>query len=218
MTRERARIAFLILALANLVAFAWMKSGFGDSTEGREPKRLAEQLFPERIRIVAVREATPVAAASADPAGCRGIEGPERLDLERVLAAATASGTALRTTLQQREGATTWTVVIPGLISRALAERKATEIKQLGIASHKVIEDAKGGGFAISFGQFASEQQAADLLADITRKGVRSARREAREKSSERVWLELRGPQKLLDALVPELITGIPGAQLRDCS
>lgn len=59
------RIAFLVLLLANGMIFLW---GIGQrgQLQGREPERMAQQLAPEKLRIVSP-EALPPAAATADP-------------------------------------------------------------------------------------------------------------------------------------------------------
>lgn len=54
------RIAFLVLLLANGLIFVW---GFGQhgALEGREPARMAQQLAPEKLRIVAPETLQPAA-------------------------------------------------------------------------------------------------------------------------------------------------------------
>ncbi|MBS3936389.1 MAG: hypothetical protein KGZ43_09465 [Sulfuritalea sp.] len=46
------RIAFLVLLLANLVLFVWGQGHLGTQGAGREPERMAQQLAPEKLRIV----------------------------------------------------------------------------------------------------------------------------------------------------------------------
>lgn len=54
---------FILLVLANLLFFAWGQHYFGDAETGREPQRLARQLSPEKLRIVAI--AAPTATPPA---------------------------------------------------------------------------------------------------------------------------------------------------------
>ncbi len=46
------RIAFLVLLLANLVLLVWGQGRLGTQDAGREPERMAQQLAPEKLRIV----------------------------------------------------------------------------------------------------------------------------------------------------------------------
>ena len=51
-----ARLAFLLLVLANLAFFVWAAGYLGGTDEGREPDRLRNQINPDKLRI-AVAEA-----------------------------------------------------------------------------------------------------------------------------------------------------------------
>ena len=62
------RIAFLVLLIANGLIFLW---GFGQhgEPEGREPARMAQQVAPEKLRIVppeALLQPPPAPAATAE--------------------------------------------------------------------------------------------------------------------------------------------------------
>lgn len=46
------RVAFLILLLANIVLFLWGRGYLGTLDAGREPGRMAQQVAPEKLRIV----------------------------------------------------------------------------------------------------------------------------------------------------------------------
>ena len=51
---------------------------------------------------------------------------------------------------------------LPALPNKAAVERKAAELKPLGIADFKVLE--QGDGYVVSLGLFRNEQSARDLL------------------------------------------------------
>ena len=65
------RALFFLLVLANLWLFARGQGYFGAIDEGREPKRLASQLSPEKLRVVSAVAPSAVPAAQA----CRLISG-----------------------------------------------------------------------------------------------------------------------------------------------
>ena len=46
------RVAFLILLLANVILFFWGQSRLGTGGGGREPERMAQQVSPDKLRIV----------------------------------------------------------------------------------------------------------------------------------------------------------------------
>ncbi len=46
------RIAFLVLLLANAILFFWGQGHLAAQDAGREPGRMAQQLAPEKLRIV----------------------------------------------------------------------------------------------------------------------------------------------------------------------
>lgn len=54
------RVAFLILLLANVVLFFWGQSRLGMGNEGREPERMAQQVSPDKLRIVPPDALKPV--------------------------------------------------------------------------------------------------------------------------------------------------------------
>ena len=69
------RIAFLILLLANGLLFFWGQSRLGASGGAREPERMAQQVAPDRLRIVppdtlklAPTPSAPAGTVAAPPA------------------------------------------------------------------------------------------------------------------------------------------------------
>ena len=196
------RVAFFLLVLANLVFFVWAQGYFGGEAAGREPQRLADQLNPGKMT-VAVREKTvPVAQA------CRLVGGLGASDAES-LHKALGEGVAMRP-LEEKS----WWVSINALPNKAAADKKAAELKLLGITDFHVLQ-SESGTFAVSLGVLDSEAAAAEFLQALGRKGVKSARVEAKAKVPAR--FELRGPADVLAKRLPEAIAGIAGAGVADC-
>ncbi|HEV2610255.1 MAG TPA: SPOR domain-containing protein, partial [Noviherbaspirillum sp.] len=67
-------------------------------------------------------------------------------------------------------------VYIPPQTDKEAADRKTAELRQLGITDFYVIQDNSDMRWAISLGVFKNEDIARAHLADLNRKGVRSAR------------------------------------------
>lgn len=60
------RLIFLLLVFSNLVV--WLLDPFAPSAAGREPQRMAQQILPEKLRIVREEPAANGAAAEPSPA------------------------------------------------------------------------------------------------------------------------------------------------------
>ncbi|MDP3032537.1 MAG: SPOR domain-containing protein [Rhodocyclaceae bacterium] len=208
------RLALMVLVLANLVLFAWGQGYLGEVDAGREPGRLQQQIEPGKLRIL------PAGAASAAPAVallCQRIEGlsaAEADTFKRRDMAETPGWTV--TLLPDSEAGGHW-VLIAQLSSRAVAERKRTELRQLGVKEGQIIEDAEQGPFAVSLGVFRSQALAEEFLQSLTRKGVRSAQLARRDIAPEKFIVELRAPADELERKLPELMAPLAGASRTDC-
>ncbi|MDP2880502.1 MAG: hypothetical protein Q8N89_02850 [Azonexus sp.] len=86
-----------------------------------------------------------------------------------------------------------WWVFIPSLPSKVEAEKKSTELRELGVTEFFVVQDELNRN-AISLGVFSSEKGGQDKLAELKAKGVRSAQVAPRPGKDSLVTLQARGP------------------------
>jgi hypothetical protein len=86
-----------------------------------------------------------------------------------------------------------WWVYIPSLPGKAEADKKAGELRDLGVTDFFVVQDGPSR-HAISLGIFSSEKGGADRLAELKAKGVRSAVFGPRPSKETVVVLQVRGP------------------------
>lgn len=223
------RVLVFLLLLANLLFFAYSEGYFG-RTQHPDALRLSKQVRPEDIRVVArdtpptspskttAPEATPpqVSTATADiqpslpetaPATevCLRWEGLLPKEANPVLALLSERFSDFKSTRQSKPiPVTTWWVFIPPLPGKAEADKKAGELKQLGVQDFLIIQDNGSNHHAISLGIFSSEAAGKTRLAELREKGVRSARLEPGPRK-ETVQLDVRGPrirhQELASAL-----------------
>lgn len=200
------RLAFLVLLLANLALFAWSRGYWGAQETGREPERLQRQVTPERLRVLPAM-ALPV---------CRRIEWLSAAEAKRLQEGIAALPGWSAEQLPRVEPPAHW-VVMPELTSRALAERKIAELRQLGVNEGEIVEDAALGPFAVSLGVFRGRQTAEEHLQSLVKKGVRSARLARRDLSPERFALELVAPQGELAEKLPTLLAGLDGMTVGEC-
>jgi hypothetical protein len=211
------RALFLVLLLVNLVLLAWGQGYLGTRESGREPERLGQQLEPDRLRILREQERpAPAAPAVVAVPACKRIEGLGAAEAE-TLRAALAAEPGWEVLVQPQKGALAHWVVIPELASRALAEKKRTELRQLGVNEGQVVESATLGPFAVSLGIFRSEELAAEFLQSVGRKGVRSARLAKHELPADRHAIELRAPAADLARRLPDLLAPLAQAGVTDC-
>lgn len=86
-----------------------------------------------------------------------------------------------------------WWVFIPPQPNKAEAERKSTELRELGVTEFFIVQDELNRN-AISLGVFSSEKGGQDKLAELKAKGVRSAQVAPRPGKDSLVTLQARGP------------------------
>lgn len=239
------RAFVFLLVLANLVFFAWTQGYFG-RPESPDAVRLGQQLSPERLVIVSrnappgarngaderapAKGATPAAevlpapaqgAARAEPAAekCLAWAGLSSVDADALEAAlANERFAALRRVRHSIPEVKSWWVFMPPLANKAEAEKKAGELRRLGIDEYFIVQDAGPNRYAISLGIFSSEQAAETHLAGLRAKGVRSARVGGRPGPREAsVTVEASGPASLLDAVDEALRDTLPAARAAAC-
>jgi hypothetical protein len=225
------RALFFLLVLGNLLFFAWGQGLFGKSDDGREPKRLKDQLQPDSLRIVASAPApgataVPAAPAAAPapppapaiqaaapgPAACRLVAGLSLAEAEKLRAALAATAGLTAVVKPEAETASYW-VLVPPQTSRAAAIKKVAELKQRGVTDSYVVTDEGPHQFAISLALFKTEPAAEDFLARLAKKGVKSARIEPQQKAPERAQVEVRGAANILS----KGLAGQPAAAVAEC-
>ena len=235
------RVIVIALMFANLLALAIWKGWLGGGAYPGEPERLSNQLNPERMRLVAVRPVpAPVAAASVPPVapavpelpsppvapapvvenpappGCvafSGLTTPQRDELGARIASA---GPGFKLTESRTGAVTSWWVHVPPQGSKEAAERKAAELRKLGVNDLFIVNDPGPAQFAISLGLYKNETQANRLLESLREKGVRSAQVAGRGATALRV--EVRGPSDGLATLASDLSERLRGANRLECN
>ncbi|MEW6165612.1 MAG: hypothetical protein AB1642_11175 [Pseudomonadota bacterium] len=206
------RLAFFLLLLVNAALFVWGQ-GYWDGREaGREPERMRRQIEADRLRILTETDAAP---AAAEPV-CKRIQwlSAGEADAVQALVAALPGWEAGRS---PRPEAPTYWVVIAELGSRALAEKKKGELRQLGVNEGEIVENAEFGPFAVSLGVFRGQQTAEEYLQAVGKKGVRSARLLKRDTPPEKFALDLRAGTAEMSVRLAELMAPLAQAELVEC-
>lgn len=206
------RLFFFLLVLANLLFFAWAQGYFGASDDDHEPQRLAQQLHPEKLRLV--KDAQPPAAHKEEPA-CRVISGLKLAEAEVLKAGVDAIGGEAK--ILPLAEATLYLVVIGDLASKAAADKKAIELTRLGVEGHSAVA-LEGGRHEIVLGSFETEAAARGFFQGLTKRGIKSARVDSREQPVLKARVETRAPASTLLQQLPKLIAPYADATIGDCA
>jgi hypothetical protein len=222
------KLAFLLLVLLNLVLYAWQQGVFGRYGEpGREPERVARQIEPERFRVLtegdvkALRERASQGAVSLIPGAAQAcvelgdFPTADAARAEKALAALSPPP-AIEVRSIEVPG---WTMVyLPPYPTQADAERRADELRRLGIRDLFVTGDNAPMKFAISLGSFRDPAAARAHLATLERMGVKGARVSDRPAGVPLTRFQLRAVDAAAARQLRELQQQFPAQTLRACT
>lgn len=218
----------LLLAInGGLVAFqqGWLDTLLPAS---REPSRMAQQLHPEQLTLVALPEnkpaTTPVpasgsVAAVSEPSpvttSCTEVGNFDAAEAQRFESRLASLSLGDRLTRRPVPDNTRHIVYIPPLASKEAAEKKAAELRQFGIEDFFVIQDNSPLQWGISLGVFKTDEAARNHLAALNKKGVRSAKVGV---GGNRVAFQVRGIDAATKTSIDKIREDFPRQQLRDCA
>jgi hypothetical protein len=222
------KLAFLLLVLANLLLFAWQQGAFGRLAEaGREPERVARQIEPERFRVLTeadVRELRERATQGSGPLdldiaqACVEFGDFPAADAARVekLLAALSSGVKIEPRTVEAPG---WYMVyLPPHKSWAEAERRAEELRKLGVKDLLVMSENAPLKFAISLGSFRDPEAAKSHVAALEKLGVKGVRMSDRSSTVVLKRFQLRELDAAASRQLATLRSEFPAQTLRPCT
>ena len=226
------RALFLLLVLVNLVFYAYAHvTRDSGSVESQIPLL---QIAPEKIKLIKSADKpagklvadkprapgksnppTPPKTALAAPAACLewGIfAGPD-------VAKAADALTRLELTGEQVDRAVTdaggYWVYMPPLKTKAEVDRKIRELKDFGVNEFFVVQDAGQWRNAISLGIFRTDEAAQGFLAELRKRGVRSAVAARRENFLKQVAFYVREPSEATVAKLTVLQQEFPASEMK---
>jgi len=230
-------LVFLLLLL-NLLFYAFTQGYFG-RTESPDADRIEKQVLAERMRIVSRGEvaATPVKAPEPakpevipdipkiEPEGkadeiapvCLVWENLSVADADQLNALIGSKFAEFKVNRQGAAGeANGWWVFLPALPSKLEADKKAGELRQLGVTDYFIILEGPNR-FAISLGVYSSEKGGQERLAEAKEKGIRSARLAPRPSKDGTVSLLATGPAEAKVALLEAVGKTLPTTNAQSC-
>jgi hypothetical protein len=182
------------------------------TANGRQ-ETVAEEVA-EEVASPAPAEGAP---AEGDGQACLAWENLAAVDADRVNALVTGRFPALTLSRRLASGETGgWWIYIPPLVTKAEADKKALELKRLGITDYFIIQDGPNR-FAISLGVFSSEKGGQDRLGELKAKGARSARLMPRPGKDGTISLLAAGPLAAQAELLAALNGNLPVPTAQRC-
>lgn len=109
-----------------------------------------------------------------------------------------------------------WWVYIPSLPGKPEADKKAGELRNLGVTDFFIVQDGTSR-HAISLGIFSSEKGGSDRLAELKAKGVRSAVMGPRPSKDTFVALQANGPGSKKAAVIAAVAEAIQKNEALAC-
>lgn len=228
------KFLFWILLSINAALFAYGRGYLGNfKGNEREPARMKSQVGADKLKLVPASQATPakVSEAASAPAPV-----PEPVAAAPALIACVEIGNltaaearrfetriaALGPLKPVRQNVTStevgsYMVHIPPQATRAAADSKAEELKNLGVTNYYVIPDNTPMKWAISLGVFKSENAAKTLLAALNRQGVQGARISGRGTQVTRVNYRFRDIEPAMRDRLDRIAASFPGQRARSC-
>jgi hypothetical protein len=216
------KFAFWVLLAVNGVLLAYSQGVLGNfKGNEREPARIRSQLNADKLVLVSAARASAAAApvAPPEPAACVEVgefAAPEARRFEARLAAL-GLGDRLERKVQGGSEPTSHMVYIPPQGSKEAADRKAGELKNLGVENYFIINDNSPMKWGISLGVFRSEAAAQSLLAALGKQGVHSARVAARGVQAGKVTFQLHAIDAATKAQVDDIAGSFTAVDSRAC-
>jgi hypothetical protein len=207
------RTVFILLLLANLtlLAYTWLDGGAGG-----EAVRLAEQVQPDKIKLLTPQEVAALGPSKVAALADVCVEWGPFADADRARAIAELEPLAIgKLTTQKRIDATgLWSAMLPPFANRPAADRRANDLRGLNVRDVSVV-DTGGGRWTVAVGAFRSEDAAKALAADLTRQGLIGTAVAAVRPAVSQTLIVVRDPPANAVAKLRELQAAYPGAELK---
>lgn len=231
------KFVFWLLAGVNLLVFAIGQGYLGSfRSETREPARLKNQLQATKLTLLTQEQATapatppaaeespsPAAAAAAAAAplsyACTEVGNFLLADGRRFEAQVASLDLGDRQSRRNVAGQdiSSYMVYIPPQGSKEGADRKAGELKQLGVTNYFIMNESSPQRWGISLGVFKSESGAQTQLASLNKQGVHSARIAPRYSASKQLAYQFRDLDAATRARLEKIKAQFPEQELRTC-
>jgi cell division septation protein DedD len=224
----------LLCLNAALLAYGQGLLGSFKSAE-REPELIRKQLNTDKLQLLTAAAAAkmapppaepePEAASPAEPApksdtiACTEIGNFAANDARRfeTLVAPLALGSRQSQDNVTAQEIGSHMVMIPPLGSKDAADKKAAELKELGVSNYFIMNDNSPMKWAISLGVFKSEAAAQTLMAALKKQGVAGAKVVGRTTQVTKVAFRFRDIDADVKAKLDAAAAKFPGLDTHAC-
>ncbi len=218
------KFIFWSLICLNGALLAYSQGYLGNvRTNEREPARMKAQLNPDKLTLVSAAQAQAAAAAATpkpeDLVACTEVgifTTPLAKRFEALVGELELGERQSRHNTGGAEGAT-HIVAIPPQGNKEGAEKKAGELKRLGVTNYFIMSEDSPMKWGISLGVFKNEQAARDLLAALNKQGVHSARITTRGGAGKGVVYRFKDIDRATRARIELIKADFPAQELKDC-
>lgn len=230
------KFIFWSLVAINGALFAYGQGYLGHfSGNEREPARLANQLNAGKLAIIPADKAT--AAASAAASAASGAVASAAASAKAETQACVEIGNFLigdahrfetkleplalgdRQSRHNLPGTeiSSYIVYIPPQGNKEGADKKAAELKALGVSNYFIMSESQTLKWAISLGVFKTESAANNQLAALMKQGVRTARVAPRMSGSKLLAFQFREVDPDLKTRLEQIRAGFPNTETSSC-
>lgn len=227
------KFIFWSLLAVNAALFAYGRGYLGHfSGNEREPERMLNQLNAGKLAIIsadkannasATASAAAAAASAAKPAppvlACVEIGSFVLADARRIEAQLAALNLGDRQSRHNLPGTeiSSYIVYIPPQGSKEAADKKAAELRGLGVTNYFIMNDNSPLRWGISLGVFKTDGAAQNQLAALMKQGVRTARVAPRMSGSKLLAYQFRDVDVELKGKLEAIRAGYPNTETHAC-
>ena len=209
------KLFFSVLLLGNLVLFAYGQGYLGGLfPDGREPARMGRQIKADSVKLIAPEPA--LLAGKPASVACLEIGNFDHADASRFEQRVGALKPAVQFTRGQVVEPSRHMVLIASQGSKDAADRKAGELRRLGITDFFVMPEGEQR-WGISLGIFKTEEAARAHLAAVTQKGVHSARLGRFGKPETKSAFQFRAADGAVKDAMTKILADFPKQDTRGC-
>jgi len=214
------KFLFALLLLANAALFAYHQGYIAPPhAEVHEPARVNRQLNADRLRVLpasAADAAVPMKKTSAAAATCSEFGSFDAAEAKRFEESLGPLSLGERLSRHELDEPSRYIVFIPPQGRKEGADRKAGELKKMGVKDFYVVQEGELK-WGISLGIFRSEEAARGHLVALNQKGVRSARIGPYAAAPNKVVFRLRNLDGKARAGVDKIMADFPQQQEKAC-
>ncbi|MES2036852.1 MAG: SPOR domain-containing protein [Pseudomonadota bacterium] len=216
------RFFFWSLLILNAFLLAFNLGYLGHwSLDTHEPERLKKQHHADQLKLLTATEATSPAESAAEKKAeviaCLEVGNFQQGDIPKLEEKLKTLALGDRQSRINVVDVATHMVFIPSQGSKEGADKKAGELRRLGITDFYIVQDQSNLRWGISLGVFKTEEAAKLHLNNLSNKGVRSARIGPRTVSTNKFAYQFRALSAEEKSKYDVIKADFPAQENRNC-